>query len=511
MLLEFWREACKQLDLGESIVRLGELARRMVPVDVVIVRRLSIEEGLIETVALTVCGSAPIPRHARTELRADDVARIASWLDEGSVLRGSRRDRSPLLLALVPKDVAGQVMVVALGSGLAEAGALVLVRAGAERFSDAEMDDARSLREPFSVALQNDRQVHQLTRLREAAEAENRALLTRLKRQEIVEEIVGADTTLRGVMQQVEQVAPTNAPVLILGETGTGKEVVARAIHDRSARREGPVVRVNCGAIPPELIDSELFGHEKGSFTGAVNERSGWFERADGGTLFLDEIGELSLAAQVRMLRVLQDGSYERVGGTKTRTADVRLVAATHRNMDRLVANGQFREDLWYRISVFPIYLPPLRARQEDFLALVRHFARNAGMRMGDVPLEPTAEDLRLLASYPWPGNVRELSAVIERATILGGGQWLDIRGAMGTKLHAAAAAASQPVAPAQGGSPIQTLDQAMAAHIERALEQTNGRVEGPFGAARLLGINPNTLRARMRKLGVEWGRFRGP
>src|SRR5690606_17959885 len=204
-----------------------------------------------------------------------------------------------------------------------------------------EAEIVRTLREPLSAALVNDRRLHELERLRAAVEAENRALLTRLKRQESVEEIVGADTPLRGVMEQVEQVAPTKAPVLILGETGTGKEVIARAIHDRSGRREGPVVRVNCGAIPPELIDSELFGHEKGSFTGAVSERPGWFERADGGTLFLDEIGELSLAAQVRMLRVLQDGSYERVGGTKTHTADVRIVAATHRNMDRLVASGQ--------------------------------------------------------------------------------------------------------------------------------------------------------------------------
>src|SRR5690606_16288372 len=188
---------------------------------------------------------------------------------------------------------------------------------------------------------------------------------------------------------------------------------------------------------PPELIDSELFGHERGSFTGAVAERKGWFERADGGTLFLDEVAELPPAAQVRLLRVLQDGSYERVGAQETRTADVRVLAATHRDLEGLVRDGRFREDLWYRISVFPLYLPPLRARLGDLPALVRHFARNAGLRFGGVPLEPTQDDLAMLATYPWPGNVRELAAVVERAAILGGGHRLDFVGAMGTKLYA--------------------------------------------------------------------------
>ena len=313
--------------------------------------------------------------------------------------------------------------------------------------------------------------------------------------------IVGAATGLRDVMRQVEQVAPTGAPVLILGETGSGKEVVARAIHERSTHRAGPVLRVNCGAIPAELVDSELFGHERGSFTGASAQRRGWFERADGGTLFLDEIGELPLAAQVRLLRVLQDGVFERVGGSQPLAVDVRIVAATHRDLGAMVRTRQFREDLWYRISVFPIRLPPLRERVEDIAALAEHFAIRAGQRLGATsPLRVTAADLALLQQYPWPGNVRELAAVIERAAILGEGRRLDIERALGVRVEPAepttATAASTPDFP--------SLDDAIRAHIERALARCAGKIDGPRGAARLLALHPNTLRSRMAKLGMR-------
>src|SRR6185503_13651328 len=229
--------------------------------------------------------------------------------------------------------------------------------------------------EPVSVALANNFRHHELARLREAVEAENRALLSRLDRDAVSDTIVGSDAGLKSVMERIDQVAPTDAPVLILGETGSGKEVLARAIHSRSKRADGPVVRVNCGALPPGLIDSELFGHERGSFTGAMNVRKGWFERADGGTLFLDEIGELPLDAQVRLLRVLQDGVFERVGGSRALKVDVRVIAATHRDLAQMVRTGTFREDLWYRLGVFPIRLPPLRERIEDIPALASHFA----------------------------------------------------------------------------------------------------------------------------------------
>ena len=313
-----------------------------------------------------------------------------------------------------------------------------------------------------------------------------------------IDAIIGADAGLAGVMRQVAQVAPTDAPVLLLGETGAGKDVVARAIHRASARAAGPILRVNCGAIAPELVDSELFGHERGSFTGAATQRRGWFERADGGTLFLDEIAELPLAAQVRLLRVLQDGVFERVGGAESLQVSVRVIAATHRDLAAMVRAGTFREDLWYRIDVFAIRLPPLRERRADLPALAAYFAERSGARLG-APLSVTPADLGLLQSYDWPGNVRELAAVIERAAILGGDH-LDIARALGLRGE---------VRTTTQIDVFPTLDDAMRDHIERALVRARGKIEGRDGAARLLGLHANTLRSRMHKLGVEWERFR--
>jgi hydrogenase-4 transcriptional activator len=311
--------------------------------------------------------------------------------------------------------------------------------------------------------------------------------------------VVGADAGLREVMREVEQVAPTDAPVLLLGETGSGKEVVARSIHRRSTRADGPILRVNCGAIAPELIDSELFGHERGSFTGAAAQRRGWFERADGGTLFLDEIGELPAAAQVRLLRVLQDGTFERVGGQEELHTNVRVIAATHRDLGELVRVGKFREDLWYRIHVFAIRLPALRERRGDIPALAAYFAGLAGRRLGSEQLTASESDVALLQAYDWPGNVRELAAVIDRAAILGGGIRLELRRALGIGA----------IAPPDQAASFQTLDEAMRDHIERALLRSRGKIEGAAGAAKLLGLHANTLRSRMEKLGVQWERFR--
>jgi hydrogenase-4 transcriptional activator len=315
-----------------------------------------------------------------------------------------------------------------------------------------------------------------------------------------VDGIVGADAGLRDVMRDVEQVAPTDAPVLLLGETGSGKEVVARSIHRRSMRAAGPILRVNCGAIAPELIDSELFGHERGSFTGAAAQRRGWFERADGGTLFLDEIGELPVAAQVRLLRVLQDGTFERVGGQDELHTDVRVIAATHRDLAEMVRVGRFREDLWYRIHVFAIRLPALRQRRGDIALLAAYFAQRAGERLGSQALAVTDNDVAMLQAYDWPGNVRELAAVIDRAAILGGGVRLELRRALG---------ASEPIVQVEPASGFPTLDEAMRDHIERALLRSRGKIEGASGAAKLLGLHANTLRSRMEKLGVQWDRFR--
>ena len=490
-----WREACRHTDLTESLPRLSALLRRSIDADLVLVR--FIESETIETVAVTSPGGRPIPRQARTPVEPEPLAALMAWIARGSA---SRLSDAPALRPLVPAGVHGSVLAGPLRTPGGEEGALLLIRSAP--FSAPEAEAFSEALEPLAVALGNHRQVHELQRLREAAEAANRDLLRRLGRREIVDEIVGEEGSLREVMAQVERVAPTDVPVLILGETGTGKEVVARAIHARSPRSGGPIVRVNCGAIPPDLLDSELFGHEKGAFTGASATRHGWFERADGGTLFLDEIGELSPAAQVRLLRVLQDGTFERVGGSRPLAADVRVVAATHRDLEAMAPSGAFREDLWYRLSVFPIYIPPLRARLRDLPDLARHFAHNAGLRFGSAPLAPSPEDLSTLAAYPWPGNVRELGSVIERAAILGGGHRLDVMGAMGSRLNA-------PLAIPEGDAALGTLDEAVTRHIERALQHTDGRIEGPGGTADVLGVNPHTLRGRMRRLGIDWARFR--
>ena len=439
------------------------------------------------------------------------------WCKQEQIFRGPATAAYERLPGLVPSGLGGEILAGPLNTVDGPGGLLLLEARPGHSFKPEHEELLRTLLEPFTVALENDRRLRELTSLREAVEADNRSLLSRLGRHDISDSIVGAETGLRSVMEQIDLVAPSDAPVLVLGETGTGKEVVARAIHTRSRRASGPFLRVNCGAIPPELVDSELFGHERGSFTGAVAERKGWFERADGGTLFLDECGELPLAAQVRLLRILQDGSFERVGGERSLHVDVRIVGATHRDLQALVSDGRFREDLWYRIAVFPIHLPPLRSRQGDIPSLAAHFALRAAKRLGTAPLVPTAEDIRLLVSYRWPGNVRELAAVIERAAILGGGQGLEVAQALGT-------APARPPQPVPGNSSqvptiIEdetgkeaswlTLDAAMVRHIESALRRTRGRIEGKGGAAELLAINPHTLRARMRKLAINWRSFR--
>jgi transcriptional regulator with GAF, ATPase, and Fis domain len=517
VLLDVWREVGRHLDVqtcvGEVVLRL----RDHLPPALILVRRLDADRSCLETVATSSIGRPGIssPAQRRTECSARDLADLNIWGRARQV--SSRRAPAPdRVRDLVrPRDLDGDWIAGPLVTGQALTGVLVLA-ANDGRLDDRHDAVVQQLLEPLATALVNDARLHELARRGEALEADKRALLTRLERQDVTDAIVGADAGLRSVMQRVEQVAATDAPVLIIGETGAGKEVVARAVHARSRRAAGPMVRVNCGAIPPGLVDSELFGHERGSFTGAMATRLGWFERADGGTLFLDEIGELPPDAQVRLLRILQDGTFERVGGQKPLTVDVRIVAATHRDLERMVGEGRFREDLWYRIGIFPIRLPPLRERPEDIPTLAAHFAHRAGMRLAGTPLAPSAADVAALLSYAWPGNVRELAAVIERAAILGDGHRLEVAASLGIG-PGTRADTSPPGHSRDGGvrgsprmaPPGDSLDAATIAHIEQALAATAGRIEGPHGAAVRLNVNPHTLRARMRKLGIDWTRFR--
>jgi transcriptional regulator with GAF, ATPase, and Fis domain len=321
------------------------------------------------------------------------------------------------------------------------------------------------------------------------------------------ERLIGGDTGLAAVMARAHMVARSAVPVLLFGETGTGKEIIARAIHERSTFSGGPFRRVNCGAIAAELIDSELFGHEQGAFTGAAARRKGWFEQADGGTLFLDEIGELAPPAQVRLLRVVQDGEVVRVGGERPIRVNVRIVAATHRDLPAMVEAQTFREDLYYRLAVFPIVIPPLRDRPSDIRAFAEYFAERAANRFGVRPVPVSEEDVRFLSEYRWPGNVREIAAVMDRAVLIGQGRSLNVTAALGFNPLPTAAPIQSIERPSSSG--IEPLDVVVRRHIESALAATHGRVEGPFGAARLLRINPHTLRSRMRKLKIHWQGFR--
>jgi PAS domain S-box-containing protein len=335
------------------------------------------------------------------------------------------------------------------------------------------------------------RAVREVSELKNQLQAENVYLREEIQLVHNVGEIVGQSNAIKYVLFKVEQVGKTDSTVLILGETGTGKELVTRAIHSLSSRRDRPLVKVNCAALSANLIESELFGHEKGSFTGAGARKVGRFEVANGSTIFLDEIGELPLELQSKLLRVIQEGEFERLGSSKTIKVDVRIVAATNRNLKLEVEKGAFREDLWYRLNVFPITVPPLRQRKEDIPLLVDHFVKALSKKLGKPITSISSTTVKKLNDYSWPGNVRELANVLERAVI----------NARGSVLHI-----SENFEQERENDPedFKTLEEMEREHITHILDQTSWRIEGPNGAAKLLGLNPSTLRTRMVKLGIQ-------
>ncbi|MCW5777151.1 MAG: sigma-54-dependent Fis family transcriptional regulator [Phycisphaeraceae bacterium] len=498
--LGLWREACQHIDLARSISDLAAAIHQYVPLDDMLVFGLDGERCTLTASLRSAVSAAEIDR--------DGVRLITRFARRGglSLFNPERPGRS-LLRPLAPIVAPGPVVCGALQRQGTPEGVVVWRLGTGVALDDRTSRLLAGTLEPITVALDTSRRFHELEALKRAAEAESQSALRRLGRESLREPIVGEHCGLKMVMERVSVVAGSDLPVLILGETGSGKEVIARAIHDRSRRHDGPFLRVNCGAIPPELIDSQLFGHERGAFTGATEQRQGWFERADGGTLFLDEVGELPRAAQVRLLRVLQDGTLERVGGQQTITIDCRIIAATHRDLSMMVRERTFREDLWYRIAVFPLVLPPLRERQEDLPSLVEHFTHRASIRFGLPPFTVTDDDLARLRQYRWPGNIRELAAVIDRAALLGMNGHLAISAALGS------GGVYPPVSKEREtqieSSSARTLEAAVRAAIEAALSASRGRVEGAAGAAAALGLNPSTLRSKMRKLGLDADRFR--
>src|SRR5580700_1569245 len=374
-------------------------------------------------------------------------------------------------------------------------------------------EDAQFLQEvaiQVVLAIENMKSYEEIATLKARLEKENIYLREEIRTEHNFEEIVGSSPALLTVLRAVEQVAPTDSTVLIYGETGTGKELIARAIHNRSARKDRALVSVNCSAISAGLVESELFGHLKGAFTGAIERRIGRFELANGGTIFLDEIGELPLETQVKLLRVLQEQEFEPVGSSHTQRVDVRVIAATNRNLQEMVEAGRFRSDLYYRLNVLPIQLPPLRERLSDIPALVglclSRFAKRFGKKVEGVSQETMAR----LLSYPWPGNIRELQNVIERAVVLSAGPTLRLDKDLvpvaaaegGLTINEIGLKEAQPPAHSPAGLP--TLEEMERSHILAALQHTDGVVDGPKGAARILNLHPNTLRHRMDKLGIK-------
>ena len=371
---------------------------------------------------------------------------------------------------------------------------------------DEELTWLRIVADHAAVSIANARAFEEIDRLRARLAAENDYLHEEVERTHGAPAIVAESDAMRRVVQQVRIVAPTDATVLITGESGTGKEVVARAIHEQGPRRTKPMIRVNCGAVPEALFESEFFGHVRGAFTGALKDRIGRFELADGGTLFLDEVGEIPLAMQAKLLRVVQEREFERVGDGKTRHVDVRIVAATNRDLQAEVDAGRFRQDLYYRLGVFPIELPPLRERIADIAPLAEHFLRGS-QRRADQPLRLDRHAMRQLEAHSWPGNVRELQNVMERARIVAIDGLLRFDGLGAAVASAGPSARRRAPAPALAPTAVKTREQLRneeRSNLESALAQCGGKVFGPGGAAQLLGMKPTTLASRLRALGIR-------
>jgi len=410
------------------------------------------------------------------------------------------------------------VPLVARGQAI---GTLAVASTTPNQYSEADAAFLREAANQVALAVENMKAYEEIATLKARLERENVYLQEEIRREHDFVEMVGNSPSLLAVFRKVEQVAPTDSTVLISGETGTGKELIAHAIHNRSGRKERPLVKVNCSAISAGLVESELFGHLKGAFTGAIERRTGRFELADGGTIFLDEVGELPVETQVKLLRVLQEGEFEPVGSSKTVRVNVRLIAATNRDLQEAVRAGRFRADLFYRLNVFPLQVPPLRERSSDIPQLATFFLSRFARRFGKQIEAVSQETMDRLVTYAWPGNIRELQNVIERAVVLAQGSVLvldrDLLPAeppqtrLGT-LSGREATAPEALRSDEGNhhhpglpssSGLSSLEEVERRHILAVLEQTRGVIEGAKGAAKILSLHPNTLRSRMKKLGI--------
>ncbi|NPA25450.1 MAG: sigma-54-dependent Fis family transcriptional regulator [Deltaproteobacteria bacterium] len=494
---EFSREVVTSQNAKTTLNRIYRFCRKFMPVDFLNLPIFDPVSGSLHYKAFVSDDGIML---ADEKVRFSGSAREQAGRYVGEkIIYINNTHREPLTIDIINhlgiREVASTLFIIA---PLEERrfGVLGLIAWGEGRYNEQHLRIMERLYTPLTGVVSQILAHFEISSQKERLVIENKAFKKRLGYR-----IIGAESGLKEVMGQVEKVAALDIPVLLTGETGVGKEVIANAIHNFSNRVDGPLVSFNCGAIPENLVESELFGYEKGAFTGAHSLHHGYFEQADEGTVFMDEIGELSLSAQVSLLRFLQTMELRRIGGRRTISVDARVVAATNRDIQVLVQQGRFRADLWYRLNVFPIHIPSLRERKEDIPELARYFARRQALEM-NLPYSVTfsPEAMNQLQAYDWPGNIRELKNVIERALIVCQGAPLtfDALTVAGGGKEPPAVVGSEP------GEGFPTLDRIIASHIRAALKLSRGRVEGRGGAAQLLGLHPSTLRAKMRKHGIR-------
>jgi len=481
-------------DLPSLFAALARHLRRVVQFEAVVLliadeKRRVIRQRLLET-SLDV-GDVPF-----RELPMDEAPGGWVWQHQKPLIVPEllTETRWPTVMNLIRSKGGRSLCCLPLSTARNRVGAIGFASFRPNAYTEEGLEFLQLVASQVAVAVDNALAFEKIAELNAKLAEEKLYLEEEIRTQFNFEEIVGDSPAWQRVLRQAEIVAPTDSTVLVLGETGTGKELIARVIHNLSGRRTRTFVKVNCAAIPTGLLESELFGHERGAFTGALNRKIGRFELAHEGTLFLDEVGDIPLELQPKLLRVLQEQEFERLGGTKTLKTDVRIVAATNRNLRQMVAEGCFRSDLYYRLDVFPIHLPPLRERREDIPALVRYFAQKSARRMGRAVESIPASAMQALCSYDWPGNARELENFIERAVILSPGNTLRLP---------MSELARAPIR-SDGNGSAATLADAEREHILRALSAANWVIGGPHGAAARLGLKRTTLQSRMQKLGIR-------
>ncbi len=502
----FFRKAtlliCSSLDIDIALQRCREYLANFLPADEIYLNIYEPNQGCLRYIA-KADASGGEKMEKTIQLPQELIASIESGqrLTNHMIINQPELDPMGKIICLELNLLDHSFIALRLRIEVQRLGVIDLFAKGKNRFTKEHLEIFSMLKEPFAIAMANVLKHQELVHLKEQLISDNRYLNSELI-SKTGDEVVGAEGGLKNVLEKVKQVVHLKNTILILGETGVGKEVIANAIHRLSPRRDQPFIKVNCGAIPESLIDSELFGHEKGAFTGADTQKRGRFERANKGTIFLDEIGELPSWAQIRLLRVLQTQEIERVGGSPSIQLDIRVIVATHRNLKLMVAEKTFREDLWFRINAFPIIIPPLRQRKSDIPLLVHHFVKKKSMEMGiqTIPeISPTM--LTKLTDNDWPGNVRELENTIERTLIQ------HRQGPLHFSLPSMNSLKDDMVSMGKTEGQNASLDSMIKSHIEEILAITGGKINGPQGASILLGVHPNTLRNRMKKLGITFGR----